>query len=124
MKKDVFEYFIGVQKQYNEMNKMLGKVNEEIEAGLVSNEQRENFEKYFNAIKNNYDRVAYIIHLLNLPPKPVRRIREFITKRQSERDIEKALKEFKEANATKEDVIEENEEYLNLIKDDIGSEGL
>ena len=47
MKKDVQQYFIVQQKQYNEMLKLADKVNEEISQGLVSNEQRENFERYF-----------------------------------------------------------------------------
>ena len=48
MKKDVQQYFIVQQKQYNEMLKLADKVNEEISQGLVSNEQRENFERYFD----------------------------------------------------------------------------
>ena len=43
MIKDVQRYFVDMQKQMNEANKALEQVNKEIEAGLVSNEQRDSF---------------------------------------------------------------------------------
>lgn len=117
MKKDVQEYFIAMQKQYNDMNKMLEKVNKEIEAGMITEEQKANFETYFSTIKANYDRVAYIYHLLNLPPKWIQKIKE----KKLLKDQEAFLKAME--NATKEAVEAENNEALDNIKAELGSEG-
>lgn len=43
MIKDVQQYFISMQKQMNAADKALEKVNKEVEAGLVSAQQKDNF---------------------------------------------------------------------------------
>lgn len=113
MKKDVQVYFIQMQKQYNELNKMLNKVNKEIEQGLVTEEQKANFESYYMAVKANYDRVAYLMHLLYQPPKFIQKLRN----KKVLKEQEKAMKEFEKNKATLEDVTKENEETLAKIKD-------
>ena len=113
MKKDVQAYFIQMQKQYNELNKMLDKVNKEIEQGLVTEEQKANFESYYMAVKANYDRVAYLMHLLYQPPKFIQKLRN----KKALKEQEKAMKEFEKNKATLEDVTKENEETLAKIKD-------
>lgn len=113
MKKDVQVYFIQMQKQYNELNKMLDKVNKEIEQGLVTEEQKANFESYYMAVKANYDRVAYLMHLLYQPPKFIQKLRN----KKALKEQEKAMKEFEKNKATLEDVTKENEETLAKIKD-------
>lgn len=113
MKKDVQAYFIQMQKQYNELNKMLDKVNKEIEQGLVTEEQKANFENYYMAVKANYDRVAYLMHLLYQPPKFIQKLRN----KKALKEQEKAMKEFEKNKATLEDVTKENEETLAKIKD-------
>ncbi len=113
MKKDVQAYFIQMQKQYNELNKMLDKVNKEIEQGLVTEEQKTNFENYYMAVKANYDRVAYLMHLLYQPPKFIQKLRN----KKALREQEKALKEFEKNKATLEDVTKENEKTLAKIKE-------
>ncbi len=118
MKKDVQNYFVQLQKQYNELNKMLDKVNKEIEQGLVSEEQKTNFENYYMNVKANYDRVAYIVHLMYQPPKFIQNLRN----EKALRDQQKALKEFEAKNATLDQVLEENEETLAKIKDTLPEE--
>ena len=113
MKKDIQAYFIQMQKQYNELNKMLDKVNKEIEQGLVTEEQKANFENYYMAVKANYDRVAYLMHLLYQPPKFIQKLRN----KKALKEQEKAMKEFEKNKATLEDVTKENEETLAKIKD-------
>ena len=111
MKKDVQQYFIVQQKQYNEMLKLADKVNEEIAQGLVSNEQRQNFEAYFATMRSNYERIAYIYHLLCLPPKPIRVIKEYFLKKSNEKSIKEAQKA-----GSLEEVVAENEQALEGIK--------
>lgn len=118
MKKDVQNYFIQMQKQYNELNKMLDKVNKEIEQGLVTAEQKANFENYYMAVKANYDRVAYILHLLYQPPKFIQKLRN----KKALKEQEKARKEFEKNKATLAEVTQENEETLAKIKDEFPGE--
>lgn len=113
MKKHVQEYYIVMQKQYNEMLKVLDKVNAEIKEGKVSNEQREAFENYFGAVKCNYDRVAYIYHLLCLPPNFIQKMKEKKIQKQQEEFLKKL------ENATLEDVKNENDACLEKINEEL-----
>lgn len=119
MKKDVYNYFIEMQKQYNNMNKLLEKVNKEIQEGHVSNEQRENFETYFNNIKGNYERVAYIVHLLKQPPKFI----QYFKNKKLIHDQKVFEKKMKEDKATLEDVVDENKTALENINEELNNVG-
>ena len=110
MIKDVQRYFIDMQKQMNEANKALEQVNKEIEAGLVSNEQRDSFTNWYWTVKNKYDRLAYIMYLLHKPPVFIQKLRE----KKLLKEQEKFSAEL-EKNATKEAVEEENKECLDNI---------
>ena len=114
MRKDFEKYFTQVQLQYNEMLKTLDKVNEEIAKGLVSDEQRANFENYFSIIKANYDRLSYARYLLRLPPK-------FIQKIQSKK-LRAELDKFIQENADETAVLEENKEALDNINNEVSEE--
>jgi Flp pilus assembly protein TadG len=69
MKKDLKEYYVSLQKQFNELQKALEEINKEIAEGKVTPEQRASFENYFNIVQTNYQRISYAMHLLNKPPK-------------------------------------------------------
>lgn len=108
MKKDVIEYFMHMQKQMNDMDKMFAQFNKEISEGLVSEEQKNNFLCYYESVRNNYQRVAYIMYLLNQPPQFVQNYRM----KKQQKLQKKAERKFKEQHATMDDVIEENEQTL------------
>lgn len=116
MKRDVLDYFIAQQKQYNDMLKVLEQVNKEIEEGKVSDEQRVAFEQYFSTVKCNYDRIAYIVHLMKLPPKWIQNLKKSKLLKEQEEFIKKLEK------ATQADVELENKEALdnmNTLLDDV-----
>lgn len=118
MIKDVQQYFISMQKQMNAADKALEKVNKEVEAGLVSAQQKDNFTTWYHNIKTNYDRLAYIIYLLHLPPKFIQKIKA----RKLLKEQEKFFKKIE--TATREAVEKENTESLdNMTKliDDLPS---
>lgn len=117
MKRDVQEYFIAQQKQYNDMLKLADKVNEEISQGLVSAEQRANFEQYFATITNNYKRVAYIYHLLCLPPKPIRAIKEYFIKRSNEKLLKKMEGSLEEVTAENNEALKNLEDTIDEVED-------
>ena len=76
MKRDFNEYFVATQKQYTETLKVLEQVNKELEAGMCTQEQRDNFAQYFDAIRVNYERLAYVRYLLHKPPKFIQKLQE------------------------------------------------
>lgn len=115
MKKDLKEYFVACQKQYNELQKALEEINKEIVEGHVTEEQKANFENYFNIVQTNYHRVSYMMHLLNKPPR-------FIQKWENKKALkeqQKLMEEYKKQNATSEQVLAENQEALDKLKEAI-----
>ena len=115
MKRDLKEYYVNLQRQYKEMTDIAEKVNKEIEEGKVTQEQRDQFESYFMTVKNNYDRVSYIVYLLDLPPKFIQKWKE----RKLKKDYEKTLKEFQKKKVTMEDVVSENSEAIAEAAEDL-----
>ena len=115
MKRDFYAYYTAVQKQYNDMVKVLEKVNKEVEEGKCTNEQRDNFVNYFNTIKCNYDRLSYVRHLLSLPPT-------FIQNAQKKKIAKQMEKDFKAMGADQESVILENQEALDNINKELSDE--
>lgn len=116
MKRDLKDYYVTLQRQFKEMKDMAEKVNKEIQEGKLTQEQRDAFETYFMNVKTNYDRVSYIIYLLDLPPKFIQKIMQW----KEKRDYDKWYKEnFKENKATAEDVINENEESLSCAREEL-----
>lgn len=113
MKKDFNEYFISVQKNYNETLKVLEQVNKELEAGMCTQEQRDNFAQYFDSIRVNYERLNYVRYLLHKPPKFIQKIQE----KKLIKEQEKFLKQMMDAKADAESVIAENDENLQNMKD-------
>ena len=118
MKRDFEEYFTAVQKDYNRMLKDRDKINEEIKKGLVSTEQREMFDVWFNQVKMNYDRISYMWYLLHLPPKFIQKIQQ----KNVESKMMKELKKYQDLNADKETVLNENSEALDNIENSISEE--
>lgn len=112
MRKDFERYFVDVQKDYNNMLKQLEQVNKEISEGLVSEEQRMNFETYFMTIKNNYDRISYMRYLLRLPPKFIQKLQQ----KSLNNKMMKELKKYQDENADKESVNKEDKEALENIE--------
>jgi len=117
MKKDFYKYYTKVQLQYNETLKILEKINKELEEGLCTQEQRDNFERYFNNIQTNYERLSYVRHLLTLPPKFIQKLQE----KKIIKEQERLMNEFKKNLADQESVISENQENIDLMNSELGS---
>jgi hypothetical protein len=116
MKKDYKKYFVSVQKQYNEMNKILERVNKELTEGKCTQEDRDKFEVYFMIIKNNYDRLSYVNYLLNLPPKFIQDFYNKKALKQQQKTLKELEEQFKEQNADQEAIVKENQEALDNIE--------
>lgn len=105
--KAVKKYYEAVSQQYHEMLENIQEVEKEAMEGMVEPERIERLQAQIAPIKQNYERVSYIMFLLNQPQRkskqPAYRIRN-----------KKFLKQFDSKNSL-EAVIEENNEALKSI---------
>lgn len=104
--KHVKEYFVDVEKQYTEMLRTLKEIDPLLKQGLVPQEMYENVQSDVLRLKDNYERVAYIMFLFNQPNKKSRRInkrdKSWINRLQ---------------HSSKETIIKENDDVLKHFKE-------
>ena len=66
-KRHVKQYFVKVQKSYNEMKKQLAGFEKELAEGKVEESQLAYARSMIKPLQDNYDRLAYVMYLLELP---------------------------------------------------------
>ena len=81
-KKDVEKYFVSQQVQFVKMAAMLPEIQRGIDEGLLPEERLQDMEKRILALQNNYERLGYIMFLLN---QPVRKEKKAKEKRQNKK---------------------------------------
>ena len=106
-KKDVVEYFLLMQDQYIQMNNIVKNLQEELETGYIEQEQYDSVIEDINITRNNYERIAYIMMLLNQPKRDSKKAKE---KRQN-KDMYDYL-----SNASTESVMDENKNALDDLR--------
>lgn len=102
-KRDVALYFLQVQSQYFEMVKLAKEMNEELKKGFVTQEQVESIQNEMDILKANYERIAYIMLLLNKPNRK--------SKKSKEESIYKEWYDYLK-DASKEAIMDENRDVL------------
>lgn len=75
-KKDVVLYFLQVQNQYMEMLDEVKDLEEALKTKHIEQEQFDAVQKDIEIIKNNYERLAYIMMLLNKPQRKRKQLKE------------------------------------------------
>lgn len=103
--KDVIKYYNEVVESYKDMLENLKDIEEEMKESLVTPEQVEQMKRMAQPIVDNYKTLSYIIFLLNRP-----------TKKEKFNRYEKQNKKLLENCRTKEEVLNENKEALNNLK--------
>lgn len=103
--KDVIKYYNEVVESYKDMLENLKDIEEEMKESLVTPEQVEQMKRMAQPIVNNYKTLSYIIFLLNRP-----------TKKEKFNRYEKQNKKLLENCRTREEVLNENKEALNNLK--------
>lgn len=102
-KVDVNAYFLQVQEQYVKMRKIIDEFNEELKEKRVTQEHYDKVRKQYDIIECNYERLAYIMMLLNQPKK----------KKGKERDAREHKKLYDRLKfASKEAILDENKNAL------------
>lgn len=116
--KHVKKYYAQVEQQFYEMNQAAKELNEECKRGNVTQAQVDQAETMALPLRQNYERLSYLLYLLNLPnreckiPKYERVNRELAdgfarTHKAEEHENEDALKNFKKyIKALKEELNE------------------
>ena len=107
-KKDVDKYFDQICKDYHELIETLHDMEEEASKGLLDPDKLIQMKSYIEPIKINYQRISYIMYLLN---KPV--------KKSKEKKYQNQSKKYIYSNSTLKDVHEENAMVINQIRKEI-----
>ena len=103
------EYYNVIAEQHKTIVDMLEKFGNEVADGLAPIEKLEQLKAQINPLLVNYDRVNYIMYLLNLPNKKEKQPKyKKLHKKQSER-------------GNSQEVIEENKEVINKVDTIINS---
>lgn len=110
--KDVKDYYYKIQAQYIEMKEDLADFEKALKNGYITEDQVEAVKDDVAKLEQNYQRITYILYLLDLP------------KRKSKREKfnhynKKLLNSFEENKSSLESVSEENKNLLNNISDNL-----
>ena len=103
--KDVIKYYNEVAENYKDMLENLKDMEEEMKESLVTPEQVDQMKRMAQPVVDNYKTLSYIIFLLNRP-----------TKKEKFNRYEKQNKKLLDNCRTKEEVLNENKEALNNLK--------
>lgn len=103
---DVKRYFLEVEGQYIEMYNQVKEFEKLNKEGKMSNEQLEILKDNIDTMKCNYERLAYVMYLLNLP-KSTKKKNKFKNNLEDK---------FEYIGANKKVVIDENSNVLTNLK--------
>ena len=101
----IVQYYLEVEYQYLEMLDTLKELNELVKEGKVDIENYEQQVSEVQKLKENYERISYIIFLLNKPNRKSKKL---------DNDTLKWYAELK--NHSKEAIIDENNDVLVTFK--------
>lgn len=109
--KDVKDYYFKMQKQFFEMKADLEDFEEALKNGFITEEQLDAVKNDVYKIELNYQRLLFIMYLLELPNRPAKKVKY----RNSPQN--KALENyFDQTNASMTQVVDENKSLLTSIR--------
>ena len=112
-KKDVDKYYQTISNQYNEMVDNLKELESNAENTMISSDVLDNMKKMIIPLKQNYERISYLMFLLNQPSRK-KKISKYINQNQ------KKIKSLDKSNDL-QSVIKENQIVLDEIKNEKNS---
>lgn len=105
--KDVRKYYAEISEQYEQMISEIRDFEQEAMNGMFEPEKLDEIKQRIQPLKTNFERIAYIIFLLDKPNK----------KKKEKSYIKRNKKKLsKLTNATTEAVKEENNEVLKSLR--------
>lgn len=106
-RRDVIMYFLEVQNQYMEMVENVKDLEDALKGNFIDQEQFDAAQTEIKVLKDNYERLAYILMLLNKPKRKSKQVKE-----------EKQNKEWYDylKGASKEAILDENKDALADLK--------
>lgn len=107
--KDVKNYYYQVSSQYLKMKATLEEFNEEFKKGNITEDRLENVKGLVDAMEQNYNRVSYIMHLLELPNRPEK-------KEKAKRADKKLVVYFENKRANAKAIDAENKSALDTLR--------
>ena len=108
--KDVKKYFSKMQDTYLACKENEMEMIKEYKQGNITQEQADNYQKYVQDLKVNYDRLAYVMYLFKLPNRQSKKNKYY-------KSNDKLNSYFKENKSTQEDIELENEDILKKLQD-------
>lgn len=112
-KRHVIEYYCTIENQYLKQKKMCECFEKQVKEGKGSLETLEQVKEQTTKLKENYDRISWIVYLLNLP----NREKKVAKHRKQNQHIENYL-----SNSNLDAVKKENDDMLKQLKAIIGEE--
>lgn len=106
--KHLKQYYVQVEDQYFEMQQALKDLNEEYRKGLVPRQVVDQTAAMLLPLKQNYERLSYVMYLLMKPAKE--------SKKWYERQNASLQKQFERVQATSKDCLQEGSQVLDRFK--------
>ena len=110
--KDVKQYYYAMLAQYIEMKADLADFEQALADGFITEEQLEAIREDVLRVENNYERLSYIMYLLEMPNKKSKKVKYAKTNK-------KLLAFFDAADATQGIVEDENRDTLNHLRTEL-----
>lgn len=110
--KDVKEYYYKMLAQYLEMKNDLADFEEALKNGFITEDQMQTALEEVNALQLNYDRLTYIMYLLELPNRRSKHARH-------NKANKKILDALKDRKADIESVSLENKSALDNFRQEL-----
>lgn len=110
--KDVKEYYYKMFAQYIEMKNDLADFEEALKNGFITEDQMQTAMEEVNALQLNYDRLTYIMYLLELPNRRSKH-------KQYNRANQKVLKALIDRKADIKAVELENKSALDKFREEL-----
>lgn len=108
-KRDIIKYYQQVQNQYLEMLSDMKDFDEALKLGKVEQSQFDQAQNLVNKLKENYERLTYVMVLLNKPNKKSK-------KHKYERQNKNVISALKECDADAISVLDEGADVLKQFK--------
>lgn len=110
--KDVKQYYYTMQAQYMEMQSDLADFEQAFVDGYITEDQLATAREEIDKLKVNYDRLTYIMYLLEIPNRPRKKVQHA----RASKDLQEF---FTQASASSAEVELENRSALAALRKEL-----